>query len=330
MRKGVLILVLLSVLILLTACGKTEEAQAVDEMILSLGEINEDSETDISEVESAYNELSEREQKSLDNYALLVNARNTYNQIKADAVKEAINDIGTVNEDSGQVLERVRDIYDSLSDSQKGLVGNYSTLTDAEESYGLIQIGIIENLINSIGEVSLSTECAAAIQAAESAYQELDDSLKSKVGNYRILLEAKDRYNSLSPLQLNSYRIEKSIIGYPELFVDAENISDKIIKSYVLRIFAYDKDGVPVKVRFDDFTIRLNDTNAIKPGESANKNGYWTLYGDYHNMQQIVLYVEEIEFFDGTTWENPQSNTLFAKYNETILEAGDENVLQRN
>ena len=98
----------------------------------------------------------------------------------------------------------------------------------------------------------------------------------------------------------------------------------------MLRIFAYDKDGVPVKVRFDDFTIRLNDTNAIKPGESANKNGYWTLYGDYHNMQQIVLYVEEIEFFDGTTWENPQSNTLFAKYNETILEAGDENVLQRN
>ena len=46
-------------------------------------------------------------------------------------------------------------------------------------------------------------------------------------------------------------------------------------------------------------------------------------------MQQIVLYVEEVEYFDGSIWENPQSNTLFAKYNETILEVGDENVLER-
>lgn len=329
MKKIYVTLIVLSTFLLLTACGKTEEAQAVDDMILSIGEISEDSEADILEAELAYNKLTEKDQKSLDNYDLLIEARNSYDQLRADIVIAAINGIGTIDENSGQVLDEANALYESLTDSQKDLVENYSDLASAEETYGNLQANQVEKLIGAIGAVLLSEVCETAIETAEEAYKNLEDTIKPRVSNYRMLVEAREAFNNLCPIQLNGYRIEKSIIGYPELFVNAENTSDKIIKSYVLRIFAYDQDGVPVKVRFDDFTIRLNDTNAVKPGESVNKNGYWTLYGDYNSMQQIVLYVEEVEYFDGSIWKNPQSNTLFAKYNEAILEAGDENVLER-
>ena len=329
MRKCHLLLAILSVFILLTACGKTEEAQAVDDMILSIDEISEDNEAEIIEAESAYNKLTEKEQKSLDNYDLLIEARNTYDRLRAGTVIAAIDDIGAIDENSGQVLDEVNTLYGSLSDSQKDLVENYSDLTSAEETYGDFQADQVEKLIRAIGEVSLSETCEAAIETAEEAYKNLKDTIKPRVSNYRMLVEAREAFDNLCPLQLNSYRMVKNIIGYPDFSINAKNVSNKIIKEFSLRIFAYDEDGVPVQVRFDNYTSLLSYTAALKPGETTNMNRYWTLYGTYSDMQQMVVIVDEIEFYDDTTWSNPQSDTLYVKYNENLLEVDDENVLER-
>ena len=57
--------------------------------------------------------------------------------------------------------------------------------------------------------------------------------------------------------------------------------------------------------------------------------GYWQFYGEYNEIKQIVGYVDEVEFYDGTTWENPKSSSLFARYNEQLLADGDEYILSR-
>jgi len=117
-----------------------------------------------------------------------------------------------------------------------------------------------------------------------------------------------------------------------KFFINAQNITEKVIKEFTMRIFAFDNDGVPTKVDisvYNDFTCRLNYSSPLKAGARTSSNSYWQLYGEYKDMKQFVVFVEEVEFYDGTTWENPQNSILYSQYDEKILEAGDENVLSR-
>lgn len=53
----------------------------------------------------------------------------------AEAVEKLISDIGTVTADSAEAIEKARYAYNALTDTQKALVDNYSTLTAAEKTF---------------------------------------------------------------------------------------------------------------------------------------------------------------------------------------------------
>ena len=59
----------------------------------------------------------------------------TADKIAAEAVEAKIASIGTVTKDSGEALEALRELYESLSDAQKKLVGNLGKLESAERRY---------------------------------------------------------------------------------------------------------------------------------------------------------------------------------------------------
>lgn len=331
-KRGKRFILLLTCFLLLTACGKTEEAQAVDDLISSIGEVKGSSEKAISEAEEAYNALTEKEQESLDNYDALVEARNSVDTLKAKAAEEVIEKISTVSENSKQAITQARMRYNELSDTQKSLVSNYDTLADAEQAFEVVMLAKVEEvetLINSIGEIIFSDKCEQMIKRAEDAYSSLDIFYRSEVKNGQVLTDARNAYNQLSPIQLNSYRLQKNILGYADIYMSVKNITEKIMKEFTLRIFAYDDDGVPVKVGLVGFSATLNYTDALKPGSTSRSTSYWSLNGIYNEMKQIVVYAEEVEFYDGTIWENPQSSSLYARYNEKLLEEGDENILSR-
>ena len=63
--------------------------------------------------------------------------------------------------------------------------------------------------------------------------------------------------------------------------------------------------------------------------KTARRSSCWTLYGEYNEMKQVVIILRDVEFFDGTTWENASYGTLCEKYEQKMLEAGDENILTR-
>jgi len=173
LRGMTLVSLALFCFLLLTACGKTEQAQAVDDLISSIGEVKSNSEKAISEAEEAYNALTEDEQKTLDNYEALVESRNQLDSLKANVAVEAIKKIGTVDDKSKQTITKARKAYDALNSTQQALVGNYSILTDAEQAYEVIvsaKVAEVEVLIDNIGEIVFSDKCEQAIKAAENAF----------------------------------------------------------------------------------------------------------------------------------------------------------------
>jgi len=128
-------------------------ANAVIAKITAIGTVayTSESKTKIDEARTAYDALTEA-QKALipaETLAVLTKAETDYNVLKtsadeaaanqaaADAVIAKINAIGTVayTSDSKTKIDAARTAYAALTNDQKALVTNYSTLTTAESSY---------------------------------------------------------------------------------------------------------------------------------------------------------------------------------------------------
>ncbi len=65
----------------LCACGKSEEAKTVQKAISEIGEVTYASGSAIEEAEKLYNELTDAEQKTVNNYDVLVQSQEKYNEI---------------------------------------------------------------------------------------------------------------------------------------------------------------------------------------------------------------------------------------------------------
>ena len=59
----------------LCACGKSKEAKAVDDLILSIGEVTAESAETVQAAAEAYNALSEKDRESIENYETLKKAQ---------------------------------------------------------------------------------------------------------------------------------------------------------------------------------------------------------------------------------------------------------------
>lgn len=251
--KRLLVLLLSFVLMIsLYSCGKSDAAQAVDEMISSIGIVNENSKDAIEEAEAAWEKLSDSEKKSLENFPQLEEAKATYNELMANQAITAINWIGAVNEYSWNDIQNARQIYDNLTEAEKQLVSNYSELTLAEEQYTEIKVGPIEKQIEELGNFNefgdtLPDGFADAVDAANKVYEELDEVFKNKVSNYNKLVEA-TKY-------LSDYRVNHLIA-----YID-ENLSEVSLSSGInltVANAAYDMLTDEEKARVSNYDILKN------------------------------------------------------------------------
>jgi hypothetical protein len=114
-----------------------EKIDNVKELIASIGEVSIDNDAQIQTIRSAYDALNEKEKALVTNYETLTNAETTIANIhkKIDNVKQLIASIGEVSLDDSEKIEAARAAYNSLSEKEKLLVGNYQELTTAETTY---------------------------------------------------------------------------------------------------------------------------------------------------------------------------------------------------
>lgn len=116
-----------------------ENQAAADKVIAAInaiGTVTVDSEKAINDAKTAYNALTEDQKKLVTNYATLTAAETALvaakNQAAAKTVIDAINSLGTITEQSEAAIQAARKAYDALTEDQKKLVTNLSTLTDSE------------------------------------------------------------------------------------------------------------------------------------------------------------------------------------------------------
>ncbi len=148
-----------------------------------IGAVTVQSEKVIIEAEKAYSELAEELKIKINNHSVLSDARAVYNVIKA------IENIGTVNLQSQDLITAAEQSYERLTETQKNRVINYTLLSDAKSVYAVM------SAIDCIGEVTLDS--GALIAQAEEEFLQLTSLQKSKVLNRSELTDARAVFNVL-------------------------------------------------------------------------------------------------------------------------------------
>ena len=122
----------------LCAC-KSKETKAAEAAIEAIGEVTLDSEELIVTAEDMYDALTPEDQEQVENYDLLLEARETYDTLCVEQVVALIDEIGEVTLDSGAKIDAARNAYEALPTALKGRVSNYFDLEDAEERLAFLQ-----------------------------------------------------------------------------------------------------------------------------------------------------------------------------------------------
>ena len=123
MRKLKVIVLSLCIAGMLSGCGKSDAAVAVDEKIQAIGTVSLESETSITDAETAYSQLSDKEREQVEYHQMLVDARTKYDKLLEDEQKrineEQAKTEGVKNEIEALIkdhdIEKARSKIDSLA-----------------------------------------------------------------------------------------------------------------------------------------------------------------------------------------------------------------------
>lgn len=189
----VIVCVIVGYFVLRISDSEKLQIQAMTEKINSIGDISLDSAESLTEIEMEYQQLSPKIKFHIKNKESLLEAMATYNQLCADVVIEKIENLGGISLTSTDALKEVAEQYNNLSDDQKKLVKNYSTLQEAERTLSRLQVENVMNKIEEIGYVTI--ESKASIEIARNAYDSLSPDDKDTVSNYSKLTSSEDEYN---------------------------------------------------------------------------------------------------------------------------------------
>lgn len=206
-KVKILISILLCVIMCfcLSAC-KSQNAITVDEKIMAMDESNItlESATEISEVQSLFDALSEEEKQTIENKGKLDSIVEKYSSLEAAEVAkvqgkiDAIPTTDKITLSSKDIINDAIDSYNSTTDAVKSKINNAENLTVAKEQVEQIEAAEIEKKINaipSLGSMTLSSK--KTVEAAEDAYDSASSSVRAKVKNKDKLDDSKDKLEEL-------------------------------------------------------------------------------------------------------------------------------------
>ena len=286
---------------------------------------------DIKKAAEEYEKLTDEQKEFVTNYETLENAEDALMKLRVEEVEKLIAAaVKDSNDESVMVYDSVKkakDAYKQIDDEHKKDVKSYSKLEQADEK---ITARLVKNA-QSIIDNALANESEENYKAAENAYNSLHSEARSQIKNYDLVSDGYEEFKAKSPIKLNSCHISKnSYSNYADFYINAVNESGKDVREFSLVAFIYDGDGLPVKVQFgyDDY-LSLRYSQSLKAGGSTSGNVYWSTYGDYYDMKYAVVFVNSIDYFDGTTWTNPNIGKYMTKYENQKLDLNDKHILNK-
>ena len=96
MKKIISLAMCLILLLSLCACGKSKQAKAVEEQISTIGDVSLEKEATILSTLENYNQLSDDEKETVENYSILENAIDTISALKQAEIETALEEIETL------------------------------------------------------------------------------------------------------------------------------------------------------------------------------------------------------------------------------------------
>ncbi len=223
MKKRILALFLsLALCLSLCGCSKSEEAKAVEAQISSIGTVTLESEKSIIEAETAMDALSSEDKETIDNADILKQARQEYDRLvllsEAEEIDNMITALFPITIDSGYDIFKAQTVYDECAQEIKDLVTGADKLIEAEEELQQLQIIHAENLIDTIGKVTLDSN--QAISDAWNYINSLPEGMSEKIGKISVLQNAHTQYLQVRDEYLNSQHSSFNIIE--DKFQDAK------------------------------------------------------------------------------------------------------------
>ena len=137
--KKLTCILLLAMLLILTACGRSKAASEADALIASIGPVTLDSGDSIARAERAVAALASEDKKSLGNLQVLSSARSEYDRlVKENELKKVDDLIASINPvtlDSGDIITKAEQAVASLTSEEKGALANLGLLSAARNEY---------------------------------------------------------------------------------------------------------------------------------------------------------------------------------------------------
>lgn len=215
---AVIIVCGIAVAVIMTVRLTDDEQRSVNKVISAIndiGNVTTKSESKIADAEAAYDELSNKCKRHVENHEKLIEARATYNELMAADTDKLIEAIGTVDDDSEKKIVKAKESYDALTDDQKKLVKNHETLDKAATEYNTRKASAVDDLVTAIGEIDDDAE--ERINKAKEAYEALNEEQKKLVKDAGKIDKA---YEDLSTFKVK--RVEEKISAIGKVSLESE------------------------------------------------------------------------------------------------------------
>lgn len=295
--KGIQILVSVVLLLaILCACGKSEEAQHADNLIAEIGSVTLESEKAILEAEQAVAFLSEKDQRKMENLEVLYAARSAYNELLITSVEEKIAAFGEPDIEKEMLVSEARQAYMDLPVELQPEVSNYNLIEEAEAAIFREKVEIIENAIEAIGEVTLSSK--ALIDSAREVYNEYPAEIQESVSNYQQLVAAEEMFVTLSVSHVQDAinAIGEVTLDSDQAIADARAAYEKSPNEIKEQVNNYEMleeaESTFNELRADYFRKLVNAIGVVDMGDKELIDAAFAAYKDM-NSRQTALVTEE-------------------------------------
>lgn len=253
-------------------------------------------------------------------------------------VSEAFSTINELNDSrtafkTGQELLKNNNVKDALLELKKVIDTDNQNYSTAQNLIKETSTEYKTSVLNESDKLANEQNYAEAINIINDALAILnnDSDLTSKKVIYekqneeKLAAERKLKMEELKENQEVSVVSAKVVrtgtyIDFYHVQVVVKNNTNKVVKNYKARWFAYDSNGYPIKLDSNDYLEGGSATAVnIQPGKTEGQNSGWSILSNGEKAKTINAIIMEAEYYDGTKWENEYYDYWVEEYKEKPL-----------
>jgi tetratricopeptide (TPR) repeat protein len=247
---------------------------------------------------------AKREIKRIEDSRIAFKTGNEF--LALEKIREAIMEFKKVIKEDEQNFEKANQLILSSADKYKASVlEEIESLVSQEKFIEALQLISAASLVISDDADFKSKRSILEAQLAEKKAQERKAKMKELEESQEVIVVSTETFTDwLDDINLS---------------IVIKNNSDKVIKKYVVAWMGYDKNGYPVKTGWlsPAFLKEGNAEMNVQPSKTFGKGYGWEI--DQKDAKKFLAVVKEVEYYDGSIWNNPYYDYWVEEYKEKPL-----------